>query len=70
MFVLVFEVTVVFVSPQFESAGGQEGEKKRHRRWEEHFNGAVAYSRGWNRRGVKIRKTSDRQRGRNPRRTG
>lgn len=35
MFVLVFEVTVVFVSPQFESAGGQEGEKKRHRRWEE-----------------------------------
>lgn len=28
MFVLVFEVTVVFVSPQFESAGGQEGGKK------------------------------------------
>lgn len=27
MFVLVFEVTVVFVSPQFESAGGQEGGK-------------------------------------------
>lgn len=61
----------MFVSPRFESAGGQEGEKRRHReRWEQHFNGAVGYSRGWNRRGVKIRKTSDRQRGRNPRRTG